>query len=197
MRVCGEFRCPLRSPYERTPQRNNPSQIPYRTAVVGRIRKTGKIVTSFLTETGLHTPTGHQTTVREWGIISNVARICLPLNDFQRVQRTDPRAGTTVASPLPGNFCFEIGRPERPGPALHGASCVDPAPPGLGVQEDAVPVRVVAQTPPPAHQFRVQQPDLTQWFSQFPSDRRQLFVGDPYRPRSPRAAIAALRTLKP
>gem|GEM_PF-6658087 len=47
MRMCGEFRCPPRSSYERTLWRNNPSQPLYRTAFPGRIIKTGKIRRGF------------------------------------------------------------------------------------------------------------------------------------------------------
>ena len=197
MRACGEFRCPLWSPYERTPQRNNPSQIPYRPAVVCRIRKTGKIVTSFLTGTVSHVQVGRKLRSGGRGFISDIARICFPLNDFQRVQRANTGAGTAVASPVPGISCFKIGRPEGPGAALHGANCVDTAPPGFWVEEDAVSIRIIPQAPPTSHQFGVQQPDFTDWFSQLHSDGSEFLLRDPHGPRSSGAAIAALRTLKP
>ena len=49
MRVCGEFRSPPGSPYDRTPRRNNPSQTQYRIALPGKISKTGKISRGFPT----------------------------------------------------------------------------------------------------------------------------------------------------
>ena len=48
MRMCGEFRCPPKSSYERTLRRNNPSQPLYRTGGPGRIIKTGIIGKGFL-----------------------------------------------------------------------------------------------------------------------------------------------------
>lgn len=196
MRVCGEFRCPSESAYERTPRRNNPSQPLYRTVFLGRISKTGKIRRAFPNRRSSQRRPMLGCTRRPVERSSDVTGSRLKLDALQCVQSPAPRSGASVASHFPGVLCFNVRWPERPGAALHRSGRVDLAPAGLRVEEHAVPIRIVPQDPPSPHQLRIQQSHLAQRFAQFGSDRGQLFVRDPHRPWCARAAITALRTLE-
>ena len=110
------------------------------------------------------------------------------------VAAVDARAGGTDAVPCFGTF--EVRIPEWPGAALPRSHGIDGAPSGGGIEERAIAVGVIFQSPRAEGQPGVIEHDRSVTGLAILRDRVEFRFVHPHEPRLSRTAVAALSALK-